>query len=623
MAGVPIFSVDVHPDGKRFATAGSDHKVKIWSLLALLQARLDAKDTCARLLATLSDHLSPVNVARFSRAGAYLATGSDDAIICLYELRPGPAPPRLGSADPPNLENWRQVHALRGHRNNVTDVAWSVDDTMLASASLDNSVIVWDAASGAVRKLLRGHESYVKGVAWDPVGKYLASQSEDRSVRLWRVDNWTPVATVTEPFTKGWVSVTFSLRLDWSPDGRHVVAVNAFQPRNHTAPWLQRGSWKADHYMVGHSAAVVVARCNPHLFYPPGASPDDPQRLAVVCSALGSQDKRLTIWLANQPRPLAYARDFFRQSVVDLAWAPDGYTLLAASTDGTLAAFHMEPAELGERVPASERNAQLRELYGEARVRAGLLVESATQLPLEADAAQDADLVDPMPALPMPVPAGTSAPQPGLAARIGPGLQPTLLAKPPEPALPVEAATPVSNREQASLKAGGEGLAVTRRIQARPSNGPQKRSADGGSIPQQQVQRPAQRLAPQRMQDGSVVLQAGPQSGMPVLARMLSTSVPGSAAVPQRFEAVNGPLAGSMARQADPYCARVMCLEGQRRLWEDDLPSHVVAVAAADRFMVAGCQNGTLQASCAGKSSDMLSCETMLQLPSYICQSKI
>ena len=32
----PIFSIDVHPDGTRFATAGADHKVKVWSLLPLL-----------------------------------------------------------------------------------------------------------------------------------------------------------------------------------------------------------------------------------------------------------------------------------------------------------------------------------------------------------------------------------------------------------------------------------------------------------------------------------------------------------------------------------------------------------------------------------------------------------
>ena len=32
----PIFSVDVHPDGTRFATAGQDHRIKLWSLPPVL-----------------------------------------------------------------------------------------------------------------------------------------------------------------------------------------------------------------------------------------------------------------------------------------------------------------------------------------------------------------------------------------------------------------------------------------------------------------------------------------------------------------------------------------------------------------------------------------------------------
>ena len=45
------------------------------------------------------------------------------------------------------------VLSLRGHANNVTDVAWSPDDALLASASLDNLVFVWDSAGARVAKL--------------------------------------------------------------------------------------------------------------------------------------------------------------------------------------------------------------------------------------------------------------------------------------------------------------------------------------------------------------------------------------------------------------------------------------------------------------------------------------
>ncbi len=67
------------------------------------------------------------------------------------------------------------------------------------------------------------------------------------------------------------------------------------------------------------------------------------------------QDKALTIWLAS-PRPVYIGRKFFKQGIVDLAWAPDGRTLLACSTDGTVACFQFGAAELGEAVPQEARS---------------------------------------------------------------------------------------------------------------------------------------------------------------------------------------------------------------------------------------------------------------------------
>ncbi len=65
---------------------------------------------------------------------------------------------------------------LRGHDNNVVDLAWSPDSTQLASASLDNLLIVWALPSGGKVATVRAHHGYVRGVAWDPFNVYLASQ---------------------------------------------------------------------------------------------------------------------------------------------------------------------------------------------------------------------------------------------------------------------------------------------------------------------------------------------------------------------------------------------------------------------------------------------------------------
>ena len=62
------------------------------------------------------------------------------------------------------------------------------------------------------------------------------------------------------------------------------------------------------------------------------------------------------MWLAKT-RPIYIGRKFFKQGVVDLAWTPDSRTLLAASTDGTVACFQFAAAELGDPVPQDVRPA--------------------------------------------------------------------------------------------------------------------------------------------------------------------------------------------------------------------------------------------------------------------------
>ena len=59
----------------------------------------------------------------------------------------------------------------------ILDLAWSPDDSLLASGSIDNSIIIWDAKNfPESHYIIKAHDGLVKGVIFDPVGKYLASQ---------------------------------------------------------------------------------------------------------------------------------------------------------------------------------------------------------------------------------------------------------------------------------------------------------------------------------------------------------------------------------------------------------------------------------------------------------------
>ena len=453
--GSPIFSVDCHPDGTRMATAGGDQKVKLWNLKALKNREVEADPNVPRVLATLSDHFNTVNCVRFSKNGRFLASGSTDSNVFLYEKRPGPGRAQFGSTDEPNVENWVNCQALRGHVSDVIDIAWAPDDSMLASCSLDNLIIVWDPATGQRVTTLKGHTSFVKGVAWDPIGKFLATQADDKSCIVWRVDDWSVVSKITEPYQSS-MGATFSLRLCWSPDGKAVTTCNSYKKPSHTASVLERGDWGSKFDFVGHKGPVVTVRFSPALFKSEEKEKQDaPPHTVIAC---GSQDCKMTVWATNRPKPVCIVKTCFTQSVVDLCWSPDGYSLIACSTDGTVAIFTFDQKELGIAMSDEARVGFLSETYGDLRRRVGPILEDPSLLRFEQQGT---------PSKP-PLPPNTNA-------AVGPN------AKAPKRVAPqaVAAPAPASNKENAVANGTATGTPVVNQVAPTAELQLETRGSDG------------------------------------------------------------------------------------------------------------------------------------------------
>ena len=195
-------------------TASSDRTIKVWN------------DQDGRLIRSLNEHSHWVNSLALStdyvlRTGAFDVKGAYAAHLCKQDYTDldaftqsmaqkryeestanGARPEMVVSAsDDHTLFVWPpQVHSteatmspkkplarLTGHQKTVNHVCFSPDGRLIASASFDNSVKLWDGRTGKFIANLRGHVASVYRVAWSSDSRMLASASKDSTIKLWNL----------------------------------------------------------------------------------------------------------------------------------------------------------------------------------------------------------------------------------------------------------------------------------------------------------------------------------------------------------------------------------------------------------------------------------------------------
>ncbi|KAG0175066.1 protein with putative role during mitosis [Apophysomyces sp. BC1015] len=266
-----------------------------------------------------------------------------------------------------------EKHTLTGHRNPITRVTFHPVYQVLASASEDTTIKIWDYESGDFERTLKGHTKAVQDLAFDPKGNFLVSCSADLTIKVWDINNdYKCIKTLYGhdhsvssvsflpsgdklvsssrdktiklwDFASGYCVKTYSGHLEWvrsvlpSEDGRLLVTASNDQTAR---VWdTQSGETKMD--FRGHDHVVECAIFAPINAYPyiqeligdesKSRDPGVPGYYVVT----GSRDKTIKLWDSGSGQLLATLvghDNWVRGLVVH----PSGKYLLSASDDKTI-----------------------------------------------------------------------------------------------------------------------------------------------------------------------------------------------------------------------------------------------------------------------------------------------
>lgn len=253
----PVYTIALSPDGRWLATGSTDGTVRIWEIAS------------NREVFKATNKIKAPTSVQFSPDGRFLAMGSLDCSVRLWQAKTG-------------QEVTLVAHTLG---SGISSIAFSPDGSLLAAGSHDGTAKVWETATGnMLSHLISSRNNFwhpdVRHIAFSPDGRWLATANSDSTAKVWEAATGRLVAQMVHRGGDGW--------------GRSAVNCVAFNPKGR---WL----------------------------------------------ATASDDKTARIWEAMSGREMVRIKHVFE--VKSVAYSPDGLFLATGTYGGTAQIFLAMAAE--------------------------------------------------------------------------------------------------------------------------------------------------------------------------------------------------------------------------------------------------------------------------------------
>ena len=326
-----VVALAVSPDGKVLASGGTDDDVTLWNV------------ETGEKTNTLKGHQDSVSGLAFSPDGSLLASASYDRTARIWDVETGQAkfnpfwhPDKLGGGIAFHPEKdllvagccdrrihyWdtatgREIGAVGGHSNFLTELSFIDGGRRLVSASMDRTLRIWDVDTGVALRVMQGHAAGVIGVAVFNEAVY--SAANDGTVRRWK-------------------SGTGDLRVADLPS---EPASSAISPDGSTVAIGFANGHLGFYSLVDQNRKWLNENKNDARIMRLAFSPDG-ELLASACYA----DNTVKLW-RTEDGELLQTFEGHANAVHAAAFSPDGKLVASASYDGRIGLF--EPgAEKGK-----------------------------------------------------------------------------------------------------------------------------------------------------------------------------------------------------------------------------------------------------------------------------------
>ncbi|HEY7783654.1 MAG TPA: WD40 repeat domain-containing protein [Pyrinomonadaceae bacterium] len=207
-----------------------------------------------------------------------------------------------------------RLMVLAGHQDWVNQAAYSPDGTRIVSASDDNTMKLWDAASGQEMATITGRDGIqIKSCAFTPDGSRIVSRSwgqrpVDRKLRLWDGKTGDEIGVLADDF------LITETPWSFSKDGREILVA-----RNDHLTVSDSGTGKMLARLARHKDELTVW----------AYSPDG----SKIVSA--SKDQTLKLWDAKSYDEIVTLKGH-SGAIECCAFSPEGARIVSGSKDGAL-----------------------------------------------------------------------------------------------------------------------------------------------------------------------------------------------------------------------------------------------------------------------------------------------